>query len=218
MTASIAPQTVDALLDAIRARTARVGVVGLGYVGLPLVLLFEEAGFRVLGFDVDAEKAAKLTRGESYIRHIDIDRVQRAFRGRAEATTDFARLAEWDAIIVCVPTPLGRHREPDLKYIRITAESIARVLRRGQLIVLESTTYPGTTREELLPRFEATGLKCGEDFFLGFSPEREDPGNERFNTRNIPKVVGGIDAASLRVAAALYETAVDRVVPVSSTE
>jgi UDP-N-acetyl-D-glucosamine dehydrogenase len=212
-------RSVDALLEAIGTRTARVGVVGLGYVGLPLVLLFEEAGFRVLGFDVDEEKTAKLARGESYIRHIDVARVERAFRGaRAEATTDFGRLGECDAIIVCVPTPLGRHREPDLKYIRITAEAIARTLRRGQVVVLESTTYPGTTREEMLPRFEAAGLKCGEDFFLGFSPEREDPGNQRFNTKNIPKVVGGIDAASLRVVQALYESAVDQVVPVSSAE
>jgi UDP-N-acetyl-D-glucosamine dehydrogenase len=212
-------QSVDSLLEAIGTRTARVGVVGLGYVGLPLVLLFEEAGFRVLGFDVDEEKTAKLARGESYIRHIDVARVERTFRGaRAEATTDFGRLGECDAIVVCVPTPLGRHREPDLKYIRITAEAIARTLRRGQVIVLESTTYPGTTREELLPRFEAAGLKCGEDFFLGFSPEREDPGNQRFNTKNIPKVVGGIDAASLRVVQALYESAVDQVVPVSSAE
>jgi UDP-N-acetyl-D-glucosamine dehydrogenase len=209
----------DVLIEAIRARTARVGVVGLGYVGLPLVLLFEEAGFPVIGFDVDEEKAAKLGRGESYIRHIGIERIQKAFGDkRAEATTDFGRLGECDAIIVCVPTPLGDHREPDLKYIRITAETIARLLRPGQVIVLESTTYPGTTREELLPRFESTGLKCGTDFFLGFSPEREDPGNERFNTRNIPKVVGGIDDASLRVLKELYGAAVDQVVPVSSAE
>jgi UDP-N-acetyl-D-glucosamine dehydrogenase len=210
---------IDSLLQAIRTRSARVGVIGLGYVGLPLVLLFEEAGFRVVGFDVDAEKTAKLTNGESYIRHIGVDRVQRAFRGqRAEATTDFERLGECDALIVCVPTPLGRHREPDLKYIRMTAEAIARVLRRGQVIVLESTTYPGTTREEMLPRFEATGLRCGIDFFLGFSPEREDPGNARFHTRNIPKVVGAIDAPSLRVAQELYASVVDQVVPVSSAE
>jgi len=209
----------EALLQALRARTARIGVVGLGYVGLPLVLLFEEAGFRVTGFDVDPEKAAKLGRGESYIRHIGVDRIQRAFgQRRAEATTDFGRLAECDAIIVCVPTPLGAHREPDLKYIRITAETISRLIRRGQVIVLESTTYPGTTREELLPRFEATGLKCGDDFFLGFSPEREDPGNERYNTKNIPKVVGGIDAPSLRVVKELYASVIDTVVPVSSAE
>ena len=217
------PQTetapVDALLTAIQQRTARVGVIGLGYVGLPLVLLFEEAGFPVLGFDVDAGKTEMLNRGESYIRHIGVERIATAFgRGRVRATTDFERLSECDAIIVCVPTPLGRHREPDLKYIRITAETIARSLRRGQLVVLESTTYPGTTREELLPRFEEGGLRCGEDFFLAFSPEREDPGNEHFNTKNIPKVVGGIDAPSGRVAQALYGSAIDHIVPVSSAE
>jgi UDP-N-acetyl-D-glucosamine dehydrogenase len=207
------------LLESISARTAKVGVVGLGYVGLPLVLLFEEAGFPVVGFDVDAEKTEKLRAGQSYIRHIGVDRIGKAFGSRrADATTDFARLAECDAIIVCVPTPLGAHREPDLRYVRMTAEAIARTLRRGQLVVLESTTYPGTTREELLTRFEGRGLACGSDFFLAFSPEREDPGNERFSTRTIPKVVGGIDEASLRAAEALYSCAVDRVVPVESVE
>jgi UDP-N-acetyl-D-glucosamine dehydrogenase len=210
---------LDALLHSIEQRTARVGVIGLGYVGLPLVLLFEEAGFPVVGFDVDPRKPEMLNRGESYIRHIGVDRIAAAFgRGRVRATTDFDRLADCDAIVVCVPTPLGHHREPDLKYIRMTAETIARTIRRGQLVVLESTTYPGTTREELLPRFEAAGLRCGEDFFLAFSPEREDPGNERFNTKNIPKVVGGIDAASGRVAQALYGSAIDHIVAVSTAE
>jgi UDP-N-acetyl-D-glucosamine dehydrogenase len=211
--------TLDVLLESIRARTARVGVIGLGYVGLPLVLLFEEAGFNVLGFDVDEKKTAALARGESYIRHIGPERIAQAFGGRrAAATTDFGRLADCDAIIVCVPTPLGAHREPDLKYIRMTAEIIATHLRSGQLVVLESTTYPGTTREEFLAPFEKDGLKCGADFFLAFSPEREDPGNERFNTKTIPKVVGGIDPPSLRAAEALYGAAIDRVVPVSSAE
>jgi UDP-N-acetyl-D-glucosamine dehydrogenase len=210
---------LDGLLESIRARTARVGVIGLGYVGLPLVLLFEESGFNVVGFDVDEKKTEALARGESYIRHIGTERIARAFRGRrAAATTDFSRLAECDALIVCVPTPLGAHREPDLTYIRMTAEAIARYLRAGQLVVLESTTYPGTTREELLTRFESHGLKCGADFFLAFSPEREDPGNERFDTRNIPKVVGGIDPPSLRAAEALYGSVVDRVVPVASAD
>ena len=212
-------QTLEALLESIRTRTARVGVIGLGYVGLPLVLLFEEAGFNVLGFDVDAKKADALNRGESYIRHIGADRIRQAFGGkRAMATTDFSGLRDCDAIIICVPTPLGAHREPELKYVRMTAEAIAEHLHAGQLVVLESTTYPGTTREELLPRFEQRGLTCGTDFFLAFSPEREDPGNERFSTRTIPKVVGGIDAPSLRAAEALYSCAVDRVVPVASTE
>ncbi len=212
-------QTLDELLQSIRARTARVGVIGLGYVGLPLVLLFEEAGFSVIGFDVDQKKTEALTRGESYIRHIGQERISGAFRGRrAAATTDFSRLAACDALIICVPTPLGAHREPDLRYIRMTAEVIAENLRAGQLIVLESTTYPGTTREELLARFEERGLKCGADFFLAFSPEREDPGNDRFDTKSIPKVVGGIDAPSLRAAVALYASAVDRVVPVSNAD
>lgn len=212
-------RSVDALLDAIRTRRARVGVIGLGYVGLPLVLLFEEAGFPVLGFDVDVRKTEMLNRGETYIRHIAAERIAKAFSNeRVSATTEFDRLAECDAIIICVPTPLGAHREPDLKYIRITAEQIAARLRPGQLIALESTTYPGTTREELLTRFDARGLTCGRDYFLAFSPEREDPGNETYNTRNIPKVVGGMDETSLRVATELYGSVIDQVVPVSSPE
>ncbi len=211
--------TLTELSQRIAGRSARVGVIGLGYVGLPLALLFEEAGFPVTGFDVDPAKTEALGRGESYIRHIGRERVAKAFRrGHIEATTDFDRLAECDAVVICVPTPLGRHREPDLSYIRETADEIARRLRRGQLVVLESTTYPGTTREELLPRFAARGLAVGSDFFLAFSPEREDPGNRNFQTQNIPKVVGGVDAASLKVAVALYSAAVARVVPVSSPE
>jgi UDP-N-acetyl-D-glucosamine dehydrogenase len=210
---------LTSLLNRIADRTARIGVIGLGYVGLPLVLLFEEAGFPILGFDVDEEKTRKLVRGESYIRHIGVERIRRAFTGgRAEATTDFARTSDCDVLIICVPTPLGSHREPDLKYIRVTAETIARSIRREQLIVLESTTFPGTTREELLPRLESSGLRCGKDFFVAFSPEREDPGNDRYNTKNIPKIIGGIDEPSLRVARALYASAVDTVVTVSSTE
>ena len=219
MTTATQTATLDALLESIRTRNARIGVIGLGYVGLPLVLLFEESGFPVLGFDVDANKTDALNRGESYIRHIGVDRIQRAFTGeRAAATTDFSRLAECDAIIICVPTPLGPHREPDLKYVRITAETIATHLRPGQLVVLESTTYPGTTREELLTRFEAKGFACGTDFFLAFSPEREDPGNAHFNTKTIPKIVGGLDEPSSRAAVELYSAAVDRVVPVASAE
>ncbi len=207
------------LRSRIESRQARVGVIGLGYVGLPLALLFEESGFKVTGFDVDPQKPRALERGESYIRHIGKERVAEAFkRGRIEATTAFDRLSECDAIVVCVPTPLGRHREPDLSYVRKTADEIARRLRPGQLVVLESTTYPGTTREELLPRFEARGLVCGKDFFLAFSPEREDPGNRSFNTQTIPKVVGGIDPASLDVAVALYGAAIQTLVPVSSPE
>ncbi len=209
---------LSGLLKKIEERTARVGVIGLGYVGLPLVLLFEESGFSVLGFDVDPKKVDALSRGESYIRHIGVERIRRAFQSRAAATTDFARLAECDAVIICVPTPLGDHREPDLKYVRMTAEAIAPALRKGQLVVLESTTYPFTTREEVLPRLEQTGLKCGADFFLAFSPEREDPGNSVFTTKTIPKVVGGIDEPSLRAATALYGSVIDTVIPVSSAE
>ncbi len=215
------PQTdpVQTLIDQIEARTATVGVIGLGYVGLPLVLLFAETGFRVIGFDVDAAKTEALARGESYIRHIGPERVAATFTsGRAEATDNFDRLPECDAILICVPTPLGVHREPDLKYVRMTAEAIAARLRSGQLVVLESTTYPGTTREELLTRFEKRGMTCGTDFFLAFSPEREDPGNEKFHTKNIPKVVGGIDAASLKTAVALYQSAIDQIVPVATAE
>lgn len=207
------------LLAKIEDRSATVGVVGLGYVGLPLVLLFEEMGFRIVGFDVDEAKTGALARGETYIRHIGAENVKRAFAGgKAEATTDFTRLAECDAVLICVPTPLGDHREPDLKYIRITADEIAKHVRPGQLIVLESTTYPYTTREEVLPRLERSGLRCGEDVFVAFSPEREDPGNERFNTRTIPKVVGGVDESSKVLATALYASAIDTVVPVSSCE
>jgi nucleotide sugar dehydrogenase len=206
-------------MEAVRSRTAVVGVIGLGYVGLPLVLLFEEEGFPVVGFDVDANKTAALSRGDSYIKHIGVERIQRAFSAdRAVATTNFDRIAECDAVIICVPTPLGIHREPDLRYIRMTAEAIAERLRPGQLIVLESTTYPGTTREELLTRFEKKGFVCGRDYFLAFSPEREDPGNEHFNTRTIPKIVGAIDEPSLRAAQAFYASVIDRVVTVSTAE
>jgi UDP-N-acetyl-D-glucosamine dehydrogenase len=208
-----------ALKRAVEKRTAVIGIIGLGYVGLPLALRFSESGFRVLGFDIDPEKPRMLARGESYIKHIGHDGIVAAFgSGRSDATSDFSRLAECDAILICVPTPLGAHREPDLKYIRITAEQIGTTIRPGQLVVLESTTYPGTTREELLPRLENSGLKAGRDFFLAFSPEREDPGNTRFNTKTIPKLVGGIDEASLDAAAAVYGAAIDNVVTVSSPE
>lgn len=211
--------TKEALLSRVASREAVVGVVGLGYVGLPLALVFEEAGFPVVGFDIDPKKPEALLEGESYIRHIGAERVAAAFRrGRITATTDFARLSGCDAVLLCVPTPLGEHREPDLSYVERTGDEVARALRPGQLVVLESTTYPGTTREVLLPRLQAAGLRCGEDFFLAFSPEREDPGNESYSTKSIPKVVGGIDAPSAEVACALYAAAVDTVVPVSSAE
>jgi UDP-N-acetyl-D-glucosamine dehydrogenase len=213
------PPQLEALLARIEGRTARVGVVGLGYVGLPIALVFAESGFPVLGFDIDLDRPEKLLRGESYIRHIPDERVRAAFAGgRAEATSELARLAECDALLLCVPTPLGAHREPDLSFVRNTAEAVALNLRPGQLVVLVSTTYPGTTREELLPRCERRGLRCGEEFFLAYAPEREDPGNREFTTRSVPKLVGGLDAASTRAVRALYEAAFERVVPVSSVE
>src|SRR5437868_11164567 len=173
--------------ERIAAREVVVGVIGQGYVGLPLALVFREAGFPVVGFDVDAAKVAAISRGESYIKHIGPERVAAAVTsGQYAATTNFDRLRECDAILICVPTPLGKHREPDNSFIHSTAREIASRLRRGQLIILESTTYPGTTDEEVQPILVATGLHCPEDFLLAFSPEREDPGNQQFSTRNIP--------------------------------
>jgi UDP-N-acetyl-D-glucosamine dehydrogenase len=209
---------IDALLKKIEERRAVVGVVGLGYVGLPLGLVFVEAGFRVLGFDIDPRKTEALNRGETYIKHIDRERIGRAVEsGRLEATTDFVRAGEADALIICVPTPLNKHREPDLSYVTGTMDSLAPYLRSGQVVSLESTTYPGTTEEELLPRIERRGFKVGRDIFLVYSPEREDPANPKFGTKTIPKVCGGTTPDCLKVGQALYEAAVDRVVPVSST-
>ncbi len=207
------------LLAKIEARTAVVGVVGLGYVGLPLVELFASAGFPVLGFDVDPAKVDSLKAGRSYIGHISSERVAALVNtGRFDATDDFARSAEADALLICVPTPLGPHREPDLGAVVNTGRVIGRSLRAGQLVVLESTTYPGTTRDVLCPELEASGLVAGTDFFLAYSPEREDPGNPAHSAGRIPKVVGGCDPTSARLAEALYATVVPRVVPVSSAE
>jgi UDP-N-acetyl-D-glucosamine dehydrogenase len=201
----------------IQARSARVGIIGQGYVGLPLALVFREAGFPVLGLDSDRHKVDALNRGESYIKHIGPERVSAAVgSGQYEATSDFDRLAACDAIVICVPTPLGPHREPDNSYIHTTARQVSKRLRRGQLVVLESTTYPGTTEEEVLPILEASGLATPEDFLLAFSPEREDPGRKDFTTKTIPKVVGGVNPASTEAATALYTAALERVVPVSS--
>ena len=207
------------LRAAIQDRSARVGVIGLGYVGLPLVRAFASAGFRTLGFDVDAEKIARLRRGESYIGHIPADWIEDSVRGgRFDPTADVARMAEADALLICVPTPLADNRDPDLQYVAGTARQIARHLRPGQLVVLESTTYPGTTRDVVRPLLEQSGLAAGRDFFLAYSPEREDPGNPRFAAQGIPKVVGGLDDLSRDVAAMLYAQAVVSVVPVSSCE
>jgi UDP-N-acetyl-D-glucosamine dehydrogenase len=210
---------MSSVLPKIQDSSAIVAVIGLGYVGLPLLHAFHAAGFVVIGFDVDPSKIDRLRRGENYLKHLGPEMVQEMLSaGRFEVTSEFARLAEADAIISCVPTPLGSHLEPDLSYVERTADDIAQTLRRGQLIVLESTTYPRTTREIMLPRFEARGLKCGVDFFLAYSPEREDPGRKDFNTQTIPKLVGGIDPASTEVAAALYRKAVKQVIAVSSAE
>jgi UDP-N-acetyl-D-glucosamine dehydrogenase len=205
------------LLEKIRRRDAVVGVIGQGYVGLPLALAFHDAGFRVTGFDVDPGKVDAISRGESFIRHIGPERVAAAVAsGRYAATADFARLRACDALLICVPTPLGTHREPDNSYIHATVREIAKRLRYGQLVVLESTTYPGTTDGEVRPILEESGLRCPGEFLLAFSPEREDPGRADFTTRTIPKVVGGVDPTSTEAAAMLYGAALDRVVPVSS--
>jgi len=201
----------------IASRSAVIGVIGLGYVGLPLALVFEQAGFRTIGFDRDPAKPKALGEGRSYIKHIGSARVAEAReRGRLTATTDFELLRECDAALLCVPTPLGKHREPDNSYIHATAREVAARLHDGMLVVVESTTYPGTTDEEVLPILEATGLRSPQDFLLAFSPEREDPGNKSFSTRTIPKVVGGVNPESTSAAVALYQAAVDKVVPVSS--
>lgn len=207
----------NVLLRKLNDRTATVAIAGLGYVGLPLVLRFADLGYSVIGFDIDSDKVNSLNAGRSYIEHIASESVARACAGSFAATTDLVRLETADAIIICVPTPLSEYREPDLSFVIGTIESIAPHLRRGQIVSLESTTYPGTTEEELLPRIEARGLKVGEDVFLVFSPEREDPGNPSFATQTIPKVCGGITAQCLEVGLALYGQVIDQVIPVSST-
>ncbi|MFZ2446193.1 MAG: nucleotide sugar dehydrogenase [Syntrophobacteraceae bacterium] len=209
---------MNALVEKIEKKEAKVGIIGLGYVGLPLMVRFGEAGFPILGFDIDSRKIDALLHGRSYIKHIPIEPVVRFLEaGRLDVTMDFDRLAEADCILICVPTPLTEKMEPDLRFVIDTTEMIASRLRPGQLVVLESTTYPGTTDEELLPRLEKRGMKVGRDFHLAFSPEREDPGNKSFSTGNIPKVVGGITPECLECAVALYGHAVSKVVPVSST-
>ncbi len=212
-------KSAETLQKKIKNNQALIGVIGLGYVGLPLVREFTRGGAKVLGFDVDQSKIDALAAGRSYIEHIPSEVVAEMVKtGRFEATTDFDRLKEPDAILICVPTPLSKMREPDLKYVESTAKAISKRLRRGQLVVLESTTYPGTTREVMLPILEESGLTVGEDFFLAFSPEREDPGRKDYTTKTIPKVVGGYDADSLAAAKACYEIAIDTVVPVNSCE
>ncbi|MFN4236831.1 MAG: nucleotide sugar dehydrogenase [Vogesella sp.] len=206
-----------AFLNRITDKSAVIGIVGLGYVGLPLMLRFAEVGYKVLGFDIDQSKVDALHAGKSYIEHISADSIASARAAGFEATTDFSRAPEADALILCVPTPLNKYREPDLSFVINTIDSLVPHLREGHLVSLESTTYPGTTDEELLPRIESRGLKVGENAFLVFSPEREDPGNPNFTTRTIPKVCGGVTAACQEVGVALYSAVIDQVVPVSST-
>lgn len=207
----------ETLLARIEKREATVGIVGLGYVGLPLALAGVDAGFRVLGFDINTQRVASIMAAEQVINYIGGDVMKAAIdSGRLDATDDFSRLAEADAILICVPTPITRHRDPDLSYVSGTAETISKHLRAGQLVVLESTTWPGTTREIVHPLMEGAGFRVGEDVFLAFSPEREDPGNPHFGTKTIPKVVGADDAQSRELAVKLYEQMISKVVGVSS--
>jgi UDP-N-acetyl-D-glucosamine dehydrogenase len=207
------------LLDKLHTKTARVGVVGLGYVGLPLAVEFAHAGFEVLGLDVDHRKIDKLNAGESYIQDIPTSTVQPLVAaGKLAATTDFSRIRELDTVNICVPTPLSKAKDPDMTFVNSAVQSIAENFGPGKLVILESTTYPGTTEELVLPKLEQNGLTVGADFFLCFSPERVDPGNKQFQTRNIPKVVGGHTANCTEVGAAFYAQALDRVVPVSGTK
>jgi len=213
------PATAADLEEKIAARTACVGIMGLGYVGLPLAGAFNDAGFPVLGFDVDHRKVEWLERGENYLRHLGDGFTRKlADSQQFRATSDAGELAQADAVLLCVPTPLGKHNEPDLTYVLDSTRLVAETLRPGQLVVLESTTYPGTTRQEMLPILEAGGLRCGEDFFVAYSPEREDPGREGMTTSTIPKLVGGIDEVSGDLAHALYAQVIGQMHRVPSAE
>ena len=205
------------LLDKIKSKEAVIGIIGLGYVGLPLLLRYCETGYKVLGFDIDKDKVEKLNTGQSYIEHIPSNSISSARKLLFEATTDFSRAGEADALILCVPTPLNKYREPDISFIINTIESLIPYFRKGQVVSLESTTYPGTTDEELMPRMESRGMKVGKDLFLLYSAEREDPGNKDFTTKTIPKVYSGITKNCLEIGSALYGAIIDQVVPVSST-
>lgn len=211
-------QQMKTSIAKFKNKEALIGIVGLGYVGLPLMLRYNAIGFRVLGIDIDATKVSKLNAGESYIEHIAEDKIKSALTSGFEATTEFSRAAECDALILCVPTPLNKYREPDMSFVINTTDALKGYMRAGQVISLESTTYPGTTQEELLPRVQESGLVVGTDIFLVYSPEREDPGNPDFETRTIPKIIGGDTSACLEVGIALYEQAIDQVVSVSSTK
>ncbi len=211
--------TAQALIAKAERREALFGVVGLGYVGLPLVIELARAGYKVLGFDILPKVVEGLNAGRSHVKDISDAALKEVLAsGKFEATTDLSRLGEPDAISICVPTPLSKFKDPDVSYIQASTESVRRTLRKGQVVILESTTYPGTTRELMLPALESTGLKVGTDFFLSFSPERVDPGNPVYGTRNTPKVIGGITPDCLKVTEALYHPAIDTLVPVSSPE
>jgi UDP-N-acetyl-D-glucosamine dehydrogenase len=207
----------EKLIGKLHRKSAVIGIIGLGYVGLPLVIRFIEEGFRVLGIDIDDAKVKKLNAGKSYIDHISALDIRRCVKAGFRATTNFVEARKADALIICVPTPLDEHREPDLSYVIGTVESLIPNIRAGQIMSLESTTYPGTTDEELLPRIQRRGFTVGKDYFLVFSPEREDPGNKSFSTRTIPKVCGGDNPACRAVGESLYSQVIDRVVPVGST-
>jgi UDP-N-acetyl-D-glucosamine dehydrogenase len=218
LNASSAAPSLETVLARFDRREARIGIIGLGYVGIPLALRFHEVGFKVLGFDIDQERIETLNSGETPIEHILAQQIAAMVRDGFEATTDFSRIPEVDAIIICVPTPLSRHREPDLSFIVETMKTITPYLRKGQMLSLESTTWPGTTEEVLRPFATQRGFLIGEDFYLVYSPEREDPGNPNFSTHSIPKVVGGTTQACSKVGERLYAAAVDHVVPVSTTQ
>ena len=208
---------IDNLVARLERREARIGIIGLGYVGLPLALRYSSVGYPVLGFDIAGDKVERLNNGETLIEHIPSTAVQAARQAGFEATTEFSRAGECDALVVCVPTPLNKYREPDLSFVINTLESLTRYMRPGQVVSLESTTYPGTTDEEVAPRVAANGAVVGRDIFVVYSPEREDPGNPDFSTHSIPKVCGGVTPDCLRAGMALYGQVIDRVVPVSST-
>ena len=208
--------SVNNLTSQFINRKSTIGIIGLGYVGLPLAIRFSEEGFRVIGFDVDGKKVQMLNSGQSYIKHIDGELIDTAVKDGFKATSDFSHIPSTAAILICVPTPLGVHNEPDLSYIHSTLQSIKPHLTENQLLVLESTTYPGTTEEEIAPVVEKAGFKIGTNFFVGYSPEREDPGNKNFTTKTIPKVVSGYTENCLELTKALYDQIVDQTVPVSS--
>jgi UDP-N-acetyl-D-glucosamine dehydrogenase len=206
------------LIEKLSNKTAIIGILGLGYVGLPLMLRYAEVGYKVIGLDIDQTKVDLLNKGKSYIEHISSENIQTSLTQRFEATTDFSRAKEADTLILCVPTPLNKYREPDLSFVTDTTDAVVQYLRKGHVLSLESTTYPGMTEEELLPRLESTGLIVGEDVFLVYSPEREDPGNPDFTINTIPKVVSGHTLSCLEVGKAMYQLVIDHIVPVSSTK